>query len=76
MPSTARSESFEAVDVQGVAAAGACLGVAASCAEGFSACEAMSRIRDKRARRGIEVAAITRRASAASSAKRSMADAR
>jgi hypothetical protein len=66
------SESFEAVDVHGVAAAGACLGVAASRAEGFSAREAMSRSQDKRTRRGIEVAAITRRANAASSAEASM----
>ena len=72
MPTTARSESFEAADVHGAATAGACLGVAASRAEGFSAREAMSRSQDKRTRRGIEVAAITRRANAASSAEASM----
>jgi hypothetical protein len=41
-----------------VAAAGACLGVAASCAEGFSAREAMSRSQDERACRGTAVEAL------------------
>jgi hypothetical protein len=72
MPTTARSESFEAADVHGAATAGACLGVAASCAEGFSGREAMSRSQRRTRAAGIAVAAITRRASAASSVRASM----
>jgi hypothetical protein len=44
--------------LHGVAAAGACLGVAASCAEGFSAREAISRSQDERACRGTAVVSL------------------
>src|SRR5262249_41959748 len=70
------------VDVDGVLAERACLDRRAASERGFSlnphslggaSLAAMSRSQDERARRGIEVAPITRRASAASSARASMA---